>query len=60
MATVNNADKINRLQVYVDMLKARLAGGVPEKHKDAPEGFKMMIEIDLKKSQANLDKLKGI
>lgn len=60
MATTNNADRINRLQVYADMLKSRLTGGVPEKHKDSPESFKQMIEIDLKKTLDTIAKLKGL
>lgn len=60
MAVANNTEKINRLETYVDGLKTRLSGKVPEKHKDSPESFKQMLEIDLKKTQAMLNKLKGL
>lgn len=55
-------DKLQRLQVYADSLKQRLASPVPARHSKSEAdkaGFKQMLEIDLKKTQAQIDKLKG-
>lgn len=60
MAVPNNAEKIARLQVYADALKARLTGGTPPKHKDSPEQFKQMIETDLRKTEAKIKELRGL
>jgi len=60
MAANNNQERINRLQTYADNLKNRLSGPVPEKHKSSPEGFKQMVEIDLKKTLAKIQELKGL
>ncbi len=60
MAVNNNQERINRLQTYADNLKARLTGSVPEKHKNSPESFKQFIEIDLKKTLAKIQELKGL
>ncbi len=57
MATDNKA-KIARLSTYADMLKNRLAGDVPAKHKASPVSFKQMIEIDLKKTLADIERLR--
>lgn len=60
MAANNNTEKINRLQVYAEMLRNRLTGGIPEKHKNSPESFKQMIQIDLAKTEAKIRELRGI
>lgn len=59
MATPNSQDKINRLTVYADMLRNRLQSGIPPRHKDSPETFKQMLEIDLKKTLLMIEKLRG-
>ena len=51
-------DKVARLQKYVEFLKQRLNGAVPERHAHRPEVFKEMIQLDLKKTQFQIDKLK--
>ena len=51
-------DKVARLQRYVEVLKQRLNGMVPEKHAHRPEVFKDMIQRDIRKTQAQIDKLK--
>ena len=53
------ADRIKRLIVYAEGLKARLQGDVPLKHKDSAEGFRQMIQIDLDKTLAAIAGLKG-
>lgn len=52
-------DQVPRLTRYVELLKQRLAGGIPEKHAHRPEVFKDMLKLDIKKTQAKIDKLKG-
>jgi hypothetical protein len=59
MAGPNFKEKITRLKVYADMLRSRLTSPIPEKHKNAPDEFKKMIERDLKKTLATIDKLQG-
>ncbi len=62
MATAPN-DKLMRLQVYADGLKQRLASPIPARHAES-EGskaaFKQMLEIDLHKTQLQINKLKGV
>jgi len=56
-------DRIARLEVYAQKLKQRLASPVPPKHSESEgtkAGFKQMLEIDLTKTQATINKLKGI
>lgn len=63
MAVPNQNDKIMRLQVYENGLKQRLASSVPTKHarsETSKAAFKQMLEIDLKKTQAMINKLRGI
>lgn len=60
MAAKENQEKINRLLIYAEGLKARLTGGIPPKHANAPEAFKQMIEIDLKKTEAKIRALRGV
>lgn len=54
----SNAERVVRLQIYADKLRTRLTGGVPERHRNAPEEFKRMIDIDLQKTMATIEKLK--
>jgi hypothetical protein len=51
-------ERIARLEVYAANLKTRLTSPVPDKHKNSPESFKQMIETDLRKTLATIDKLK--
>lgn len=60
MAANNNSERIARLETYAANLKARLTGGIPEKHKDAPEQFKQMVQIDLAKTEAKIRELRGL
>lgn len=58
MAQPAGNDRLNRLLVYAEKLRQRLTGAVPEKYKNRPEIFKQMIEIDLKKTEATITKLR--
>lgn len=49
-------DKRISLQAYVAQLQQRLSAPIPEKHKDRVEAYKQMLEIDLKKTLAKLNK----
>ena len=60
MSANSKQEKINRLKTYAENLRSRLTGGIPEKHKNSPEGFKQMIEIDLKKTEAKIKELQGL
>ena len=56
-------DKLSRLEVYAASLKQRLAGPIPAKHAsndDSKAAFKRMIESDLKKTQDQILRLKGV
>lgn len=60
-AASNTSDKIIGLTKYAEGLKRRLAGKVPPKHdkSDASRAaFKQMLEIDLKKTETQIEKLK--
>jgi hypothetical protein len=52
-------EKITALNVYAEGLKRRLAGDVPPRHQKAPHAFKQMLEIDLKKTLADIEKLRA-
>lgn len=61
MATAIN-EKLNRLQTYLASLKQRLSGQVPSKHAKSPgsiEAFKQMLQIDIRKTEAQIKKLTG-
>lgn len=62
MATAPN-EKLTRLQVYADGLKQRLASAIPPKHaktEGSKAAFKQMLEIDLHKTQLQINKIKGV
>lgn len=52
-------EKLTALLTYAESLKRRLEGEVPVKHQKAPQYFKQMLEIDLKKTNQNIDKLRS-
>lgn len=49
-------DKRTALLKYADHLKHRLSTTVPVKHQKDPAAFKQMLEIDLKKTLARIEK----
>lgn len=49
---------VARLIKYVEGLKQRLYGAVPAKHAHRSQVFKDMLTLDMKKTQAKIDKLK--
>lgn len=51
--------KLKSLIVYAEGLRHRLAGDIPAKHQKAPQAFKQMLEIDLKKTNQDIDKLRS-
>ena len=51
--------KLKSLIVYAEGLKRRLTGEIPAKHQKAPQYFKQMLEMDLKKTNQDIDKLRG-
>ena len=53
-----SADRIPRLEKYAADLKQRLSSPVPEKHKHRPVIFKEMIQRDLDKTLATIEKLR--
>jgi hypothetical protein len=56
-------EKLNRLQAYADSIKQRLHGAIPEKHaksEGSKAAFKQMLEIDLRKTMDQINKLKGV
>lgn len=59
-ATNNTKERIVRLTTYAEGLKHRLSGEIPSKHKAAPEAFRSMVETDLRKTLATIEKLKGL
>lgn len=50
-------DKKARLTKYAESLKQRLSASVPDRHAHRPEGYKQMLEIDLRKTLARIEKL---
>lgn len=50
--------KIQSLEKYVEQLETRLRSDVPARHAHRPDGFKQMLEIDLRKTRAKLNELK--
>lgn len=62
MASVNpSAEKIARLQRYIDKMKSQLAFPSP-KHStpDQLQAYKDWVTLDIKKAQGQIDKLKGV
>jgi hypothetical protein len=58
MATANHQkEKIESLKKYAEGLEQRLRGPVPQRHAHRPEIFKKMVELDLKKTRAAIEKL---
>lgn len=51
--------KLKALITYAEGLKRRLIGEVPPRHQKSPAGFKQMLEIDLKKTNQDIDKLRS-
>lgn len=51
--------KLKSLITYAEGLKRRLAGEVPSRHQKAPNAFKQMLEIDLKKTNQDIEKLRS-
>lgn len=52
-----NDNKKQRLLKYVELLKQRLSSAIPEKHLHRPQVFKDMLQLDLKKTLARIEKL---
>lgn len=53
-------DKKARLQKYAEEIKQRMNTSVPTKHSTSPAkaaAYKQMLEIDLRKTQAKMEKL---
>jgi hypothetical protein len=50
-------NKAVALKAYASYLQHRLNQPVPPKHQGAPEAFKQMLEIDLKKTLAKIEDL---
>lgn len=63
MASQQPNERVARLEKYVEGLKQRMSSPIPPKH-DKSDGsrasFKQMLENDLKKTQATINKLKGV
>lgn len=57
---MNNNERIQRLEKYASDLKQRLSAAVPPRHQGQEAGYKQMLEIDLKKTQDTINKLKGL
>lgn len=53
-----STERVARLEKYVTDLRARLAGDVPPRHKDSVKEWKQMLEIDIKKTQMEIDRIK--
>lgn len=56
-------DRVQRLQTYAEGLRTKLKSAVPKRHdtSDASRaGYKQMLEIDLKKTEATIAKLRGL
>jgi hypothetical protein len=51
-------DTIARLTKYADHLRQRLADAVPPKHAHRPDIFKAMIQHDLNRTLAKIEKYK--
>lgn len=51
-------EKLRSLITYVEGLKRRLEGELPKKYINSPEYFKQMIELDIKKTSLDIEKLK--
>ena len=52
-------DDVARLTKYAEHLKQRLVGAVPPKHAHRPDIFKTMIQNDLNRTNAKIERLKG-
>jgi hypothetical protein len=55
--TKSDADKVKRLKVYVQHIKDRLDGAIPDKHKDHPNQFKAFLKNELRIAQNTIDTL---
>lgn len=63
MAAQQPNDRVQRLEKYTDGLKQRLSSPVPPRHaksEGSKAAFLQMLQIDLKKTQATINKLKGV
>jgi hypothetical protein len=50
--------RINDLEAYQSLIKGRLEGTLPDKHKARPKEFKAYLEHELKLVNSKLEKLK--
>lgn len=58
MATVNpSLDRIARLTTYIEKMKTKL-GNVPLKHENRKEVYFAFVNLEIRKAQATIDKLK--
>lgn len=53
------AEKIQSLTKYVEEHKARLAAPVSDKHKSHPEAYKAYLNLEIKKAERSIDKLRN-
>jgi hypothetical protein len=52
-------EKLQSLTRYIEEHKARLASPTPEKHKNHPEAYKAYLELEIKKAQRTIDRMRS-
>jgi len=53
------ADKISRLTKYAEHIKSRISAAVPERHAGRVEAYKAWLKLELKRTTAKMEKLRG-
>lgn len=53
------SEKAQSLLSYIEAHKSRLAAPTPEKHKNHPEAYKAYLQLEIKKAERTLDKMRS-
>jgi len=52
-------EEVARLTRYLDSVKTRMNGDIPERHKNQQEAYKMYLALEFKRTSKKIESLKS-